>query len=167
MVTWNFNETKNYKSVNGYKVLDFPDAKKASKLLKEIDELILKAFISIELTSNNTPEIDLLLNTPFYLQEIQLIKDQGKIKFDGLNKPKEVHLTNMKKIGIDGSLRANYRRIFLTIRERNGNIKTLKSLKPLIIHELTHTAMNHVTWRDDDHPKKFYKYYNIIKRHMV
>jgi len=166
MLIWDFNETKNYKLVDGYKVLNYPDAKKASKLLKKIDELILKAFISIELTSNKTPEIDLLLNTPFYLQEIQLIKDQGKIKFDGLNKPKEIHPTGMKKIGEDGNLRAKYRIIFLTIRYDNGKLKKIEEIKPLIIHELTHTALNHVTWRDNNHPKKFYKYYNIIKKHF-
>jgi hypothetical protein len=165
MVVWDFNEIKNYKLVDGYKVLDLPDAKKASKLLNEINKLILEAFISIELTPNKTPEIVLLLNTPFYLQEMQLIKDQGEIKFDGLNKPKEVHPTGMKKIGEDGNLRAKHRRIFLTLRDNNGKLKNLENLKPLIIHELAHTALNHVTWRDDDHPKKFYRYFDIIEKH--
>ena len=81
MDIWDFNENKNYKMVDGYKVLN------------------------------------LLISTPYYLQEMQLIKDQAKIKFDGLNKPKEVHITNLQKIGEDGNLRANYRVIFLTLRD--------------------------------------------------
>ena len=40
--------------------------------------------------------------------------------------------------------------------------KNINDLKPLIAHELTHTAMNHVRWRDDDHDSEFNYYYNKI-----
>jgi hypothetical protein len=166
MVIWDFNEDKNYKLVDGYKVLNFQDSKKASKLLKSINVLILRTFESIDLNHKKTPEIDLLLNTPFDLQEMQLEKDQGKIKFEGLNKPKEVHPTNLIEIGEDGKLRAKYRRIFLTLRDETGKLKTINNIKRIVIHELTHTALNHVTWRDDNHPKKFHDYYNIIKKYI-
>ena len=49
MVIWDFNEDKNYKLVDGYKVLNFPDSKKASKLLNSINVLILSGFRSIDL----------------------------------------------------------------------------------------------------------------------
>ena len=88
MTIWDFNEDKNYTNINGYKVLKYPDAAKAAELLENINILILSTFISIELNEKRTPEINLLLSTPFYLQEMQLPEDQGDIIFDGLNKPK-------------------------------------------------------------------------------
>jgi hypothetical protein len=112
-----------------------------------------------------TPEIELLINTPFLLQEMQLEKDQKLIKFEGLNKPKYVHLTNEIEIGPDKQLRARYRIIFLTLR-KNGKLQTINSLKELIAHELTHTALNHVLWRDDDHGPGFKLMYNIILKNL-
>jgi hypothetical protein len=113
-----------------------------------------------------TQEVELLINTPFILQEMQLNKDQLLIKFEGLNKPKDVYVTNENSIGPDKNLRASYRVIFLSLRE-NGKLKTIKSLKSLIAHELTHTALNHVQWRDDDHGPEFKIMYNIILRNMI
>ncbi len=54
---------------------------------------------------------------------MQLIDDQGYIKFEGLNKPKQVRRTGNINIGSDGKLRAKYRKIFLNIRKENGNLK--------------------------------------------
>ena len=53
------------------------------------------------------------------------------------------------------------RKIFLTIRNERGKLKTIRQLKDLIAHELTHTALNHVRWREDDHDEKF-TYYNKL-----
>jgi hypothetical protein len=94
------------------------------------------------------------------------LKSTYLIKFVGLNKPKNVHLTNESNIGPDKNLRAEYRVIFLTLRE-NGKLKTIKSLKNLIAHELTHTALNHVQWRDDDHGPEFKMIYEIISRNLM
>ena len=91
--------------------------------------------------------------------------DQGSIKFDGLNKPKNVYTSSEEKIGKDGILRAEYRLIFLKLKN-NGKMSSLNELKPLIAHELAHTAANHVTWRDDDHGNVFNKNYNIIYKHI-
>ena len=98
---------------------------------------------------------------------MQLIKDQGTIKFEGLNKPKEVKRTQEVSVGQDGKLRAKYRKIFLTLRNENGKLKTLKQLKSLIAHELTHTALNHVRWREDDHDEKFNFYNKLILRYLL
>ena len=169
MVIWDFDENKNYIKVGNYnyKVLNLKDADKASKLLNDIDTLILRTFISIQFKEKRTPELNILLQTPYVLQEMQLVKDQGTIKFEGLNKPKEVKRTNEPSVGPDGKLRAKYRKIFLTLRNENGKLKTLKQLKSLIAHELTHTALNHVRWREDDHDEKFNFYNKLILRYLL
>lgn len=166
MSVWDFDENKNYINVGEYKVLNLPGAEKASELLNDVDTLILKTLISIEMKEKRTPEINILLNTPYSLQEMQLLKDQGSIKFEGLNKPKNVTRTNKISVGEDGKLRAKYRRIFLNLRRQNGSLKTLNELKNLIAHEITHTALNHVRWRDDDHDEKFNFYNNLILKHL-
>lgn len=167
MILWDFDENKNYITIGNYKVLNLKNAEKASKLLDEINRLIIKSLISIKLYEQKTPEISLLLKTPYILQEMQLIKDQGSIKFEGLNKPKKVSNSGKINIGADGKLRAEYRKIFLTIRKDNGEINNITNLIKLIAHELTHTALNHVTWKDDNHGKKFNKYYKVILRHIL
>tara|TARA_B100001287_G_scaffold80758_1_gene67238 strand:+ start:105 stop:614 length:510 start_codon:yes stop_codon:yes gene_type:complete len=167
MTIWDFDEEKNYIKVGNYKVLNLPDAKKAAELLNDIDRLIARCFMTLRLLPVQTPELNILLQTPFVLQEMQLAKDQGDIEFEGLNKPKEVEPTSGPSVGEDGKLRANYRKIFLTLRNDKGKLKTLKKLKNLIAHELTHTAMNHVRWRDDDHDEKFNYYNKLILRHFL
>ena len=162
---WDFDENKNYINIFGFKVLDYKDSLKAATLLQNIKNLIFNCFASILNYEMLTPEVELLLNTPFVLQEMQLEKDQLIIKFDGLNKPKNVHVTNEINIGPDKNLRAQYRIIFLTLR-KNGKLITIKSLKSLIAHELTHTALNHVQWRNDDHGPEFKIMYEIIMKHI-
>ena len=167
MVIWDFDENKNYIKAGNYKVLNLKDADKASRLLNDIDTLILRTLISIQFKEKRTPELNILLQTPYVLQEMQLIKDQGTIKFEGLNKPKEVKRTQEINVGEDGKLRAKYRKIFLTLRNKNGKLKTLKQLKSLISHELTHTALNHVRWREDDHDEQFNFYNKLILRYLL
>ena len=167
MTVWDFNENKNFVKIENYKVLDLPGPEKAAKLLNDIDLLILRCFISIQSKEKRTPEINILLQTPYFLQEMQLIKDQGSIKFEGLNKPKEVKRTSEQSVGEDGKLRAKHRKIFLTLRNENDKLKTIKQLKHLIAHELTHTAMNHVRWREDDHDEKFNHYNKLILRYLL
>tara|TARA_Y100001963_G_C6755240_1_gene436460 strand:+ start:139 stop:663 length:525 start_codon:yes stop_codon:yes gene_type:complete len=170
MVIWDFNENKNYikKYIKGYyyKVLNLPDALDAAKLLNEIAFLSIKAIMLMYKTEITTDEINILYTTPHLFQEMQLLKDQGSIKFEGLNKPKKVVKTNKPSVGEDGRFRAKYRIIFLTIRNEKGKLKTIKQLEKLIAHELTHTAMNHVTWKDNNHDKKFKEYNKLILRHI-
>lgn len=168
MTVWDFNEKKNYITKGNYTVLDLQDSGAASKLLSDIDIEIKNCFISIKDKERPTPEINILLKTPYILQEMQLIKDQGSIKFEGLNKPKCVTIrASEPRVGEDGKLRAAYRKIFLTLRNENSQLKNIKQLKNLIAHELTHTATNHVNWREDDHDKKFNRYNKLILRHLL
>ena len=71
MTKWNFNENKNFIKVGDYKVLNLPDAEKASKLLEKINTLILAAFISIELKEPRTSEINLLLSNARFLPRLK------------------------------------------------------------------------------------------------
>jgi hypothetical protein len=72
---WDFDENINYININGFKVLDLPDAVRASLLLRSIKNLILQCFESIKINEMITPEIELLITTPFVLQEMQLKKE--------------------------------------------------------------------------------------------
>lgn len=165
---WDFDESKNYILVNGYKVLNTKNADKAALLLNKIDNIILRTFFSIQFKETITPELNLLIKTPYNLQEMQLPKDQGTIIFEGLNKPKNVtHMSKEDRMGIDGKLRAKKRLIFIQLRKEKNKLKTIKDLIRLIAHELTHTAMNHVIWRDDDHDKNFKKINKIILKHLL
>lgn len=160
MITWDFDENKNYIKIGKYKVLNKKNAEKAAIMLKDIEYIIKKLFLKLK--DYKTPEINLLLTTPFRLQEMQKLEDQGSIKFEGLNKPKDVTKTSEIKIGKDGSLRAKSRLIFLTLRDTNGKLKKIDQLYSLIAHELTHTCLNHVRWREDDHSRKFWKIYYLL-----
>ena len=160
MIIWDFDENKNYIKIGKYKVLNKKDSIFAAKLLNDIENRIKLLLIRLKKFKN--PEIKLLIETRFKLQEMQLLKDQGLIKFDGLNKPKNLINTEKQKIGPDGSLRAKSRLIFLTLRKSNGRLKKIEELYSLIAHELTHTALNHVTWRDDNHPKEFKILYKLL-----
>ena len=169
MVIWDFDENKNYitKKIRGfdYKVLKLRDASKAAELLNDIAFLSTKA-IMLMYNEIQTDETYILYTTPHFFQEMQILEDQGSIKFEGLNKPKDVKQTREPIVGYDRRKRARYRVIFLTIRDKNGNLKKLKQLEKLIAHELAHTAMNHVTWKDNNHNKKFDEIYKTILRYI-
>lgn len=165
---WDFDENINFSIVKGYKVLNvYPDTSAAAKLLNDLKFLTYRSFMSIYTSEDLTPEIELLLKTPFRLQEMQLEKFQGKVLFEGLNKPKGVHTKRTaKNLGKDGKLRATYRVVFLTIRNKNGKLKKIENILPLLSHELAHTALNHVKWRDDDHGRHFNEIDKLILKHL-
>lgn len=160
---WDFDEKKNYILKHGYKVIKRASSDHAALLLKNSDTLI--KFTLLKLPKNKYTK--LLMTTPYKLQEMQLEKDQGLYIFNGLNKPKSVRLTDLPKIGEDGSLRAKRRVIFLNLRKSSGKLKNIKELIPLLAHELAHTMMNHVTWRKDDHDKNFKQQEKLIKEHLM
>lgn len=165
---WDFDENKNYITINGHKVLNvYTDYTLASKLLRSINNIIIRSFEDIYKYENITSELEILLTTPFNLHEMQLEEFQKRIIFEGLNKPKNVKLyKSVPRIGRDGKLRAKNRSIFLTLRYRNNKLKSINSLLPLVSHELTHTALNHVTWKDDNHGKIFEMYDKMILKHL-
>ena len=93
----------------------------------------------------------------YLLSEMQL-----GTQFDGLNKPKKLYKSN-NKLGKDQYLRAEYRDVFLRLRNNNGQFRSNKSIIDLVIHEITHTMCNHVTWRDDNHHDDFKHCENLLK----
>ena len=121
---WDFNENINFSIIKGYKVLNiYPNLAEAAGVLDELKFITYRSFISIHHSEKITPEIKLLLNTPFRLQEMQLEEIQGRVVFEGLNKPKGIYSKKgSSSIGKDGNLRAAYRVIFLTLRNKNGKI---------------------------------------------
>tara|TARA_B100000941_G_scaffold290487_1_gene272652 strand:+ start:959 stop:1510 length:552 start_codon:yes stop_codon:yes gene_type:complete len=82
--------------------------------------------------------------------------------FYGLNKPKNVHMTNKPPVGKDGRKRPSYRVVMLTIRNTKGKVESCSKFLKLLIHELSHTLANHVTWRPDDHGKDFKDCENLM-----
>ena len=94
----------------------------------------------------------------YYLSEMQLNTD-----FDGLNKPRNIHLTSKQVVGKDGKLRAKYRHIFIILRNNTGKFNNFNDTLHLLIHELAHTMCNHVKWRDDDHGADFKNAEKLIK----
>jgi hypothetical protein len=166
---WDFNENVNYSIIKGYKVLNvYPDTSAAAKLLNDLKFITYRSFMSMYSTVEITPEIELLLKTPFRLQEMQLEDFQGDVLFEGLNKPKGIHTKKTaQSIGKDGKLRATYRVIFLTIRNKNGKLRKIENILSLLSHELAHTALNHVKWRDDDHGRHFNEIAKLILKHLI
>jgi hypothetical protein len=85
------------------------------------------------------------------------------LRFQGLNKPKNVHecaLANGNGIGPDGTLRAHERYLMICVSGlveamesgREENVRTAAlHLYDLLAHELAHTMANHVMFRENDH----------------
>lgn len=174
MEFWDFDEDINYKLVlyknELFKVLDLPNSIIAAKRLyqsqyfiNKLASLVLLNLNNVNFKLKNMCIIFLSIHPDYYfVQEMQL----GS-QFEGLNKPREVHINNyLPSVGKDKKLKANYRAIFLRLRDNNNKIKSFSELIPLIIHEVSHTGCNHVKWRDDDHGKDFQlfeKYlYNLL-----
>jgi predicted metal-dependent peptidase len=176
---WDFDENNNYYIVNiqgkKYKVLNiYKNYFQAAEILNYIYKIIYSICQYLTLNINRYSKSDQKYITCFceihpfnyLLSEMQL-----NTPFNGLNKPKNIIQTSKEKIGKDVNLRAQYRDIFLTLRNSNGTFKDFNTIMKLAIHEIAHSMCNHVKWRDDDHGKDFQNaekiitnaYNNIIK----
>lgn len=160
---WDFDENINYKNVNieghNYKVLGkYSNYYTAALILNNISNIIRNICIYLKINYYRYSKNDQLLIDCFclihpdnyYLSEMQL-----DTIFDGINKPRDLYISKYPSIGKDKNLRASYRHIFLTLRDKYGNFKDKNYIIELVIHEITHTMCNHVTWRNDDHGKDF------------
>lgn len=167
---WDFDENKNYVIVNyknkKYKVLNLPNKELVAKRLYDIEnfinvisQLIYKNLSKIPISLKNNCIVFLSIHPDYYyLQEMQL-----NTSFLGLNKPKNVQFNKyLPSVGKDKFLKAEYRGIFLQIRNSNGKVKNMSELLPLVIHEISHTGCNHVRWRDNDHGRDFQDFENLI-----
>lgn len=160
---WDFDEKINYSTVNingrNYKVINkFLNYYYAALILDYIHNYILlisNYFINNynKYSRSDKILIDCFLDihpNNYLLSEMQL-----NTPFNGLNKPKNIYLSNKNNVGKDGKLRAEYRDVFITLRNSSGKFNNEKIIMKLVIHEIAHTMCNHVKWRNDDHGKDF------------
>ena len=170
---WDFDEHKNYMDINiqgiDYKIIKkFPNPYRAAEYLNYIYNIIVlickyleSNYYSHKYNEKDRIMIDCFLKIHPYnykLSEMQL----GN-QFNGLNKPRAIEETGELSLGPDGSLRAKWRHIFITLRKSNGHFKSWKAIIDLVIHEIAHTMCNHVRWRDDDHGADFQRAEKILK----
>ena len=160
---WDFDENINYTVVNiqgkNYKVINkFPDYYSAALILNYIHNIIVQICIYLKInyykySKNDQIIIDCFCDihpNNYLLSEMQL-----NTIFNGLNKPRNLYNSNKPAIGKDKKLRASYRHVFITLRNSQGKFNDKEKIIKLVIHEITHTMCNHVTWRNDDHEKDF------------
>lgn len=162
---WDFDENKNYITVNihgrNYKVLNvYHDYYTAAQLLDHIYIVIFQIcqYLETNKYSRKYTDYDRKLIDCFcdiHPHKYLLSEMQLGTPFNGLNKPRDLYLSNKESVGKDGRLRANYRHVFLTLRNNRGKFNNYNDIMKLVIHEIAHTMCNHVTWRDDDHGKDF------------
>ena len=169
---WDFCEKTNYTTVNiqgkNYKVINkFPDYYKAALVLHKISKII--ELISMYLYINRykyskNDQIKLQCFCDIHPNNYLLSEMQLGTEFNGLNKPRDLYLTNKPPIGKDGKRRASYRNVFLTLRNtNNGKFNDWNTIMKLVIHEIAHTMCNHITWVDDNHGPDFTRAEKMIE----
>lgn len=154
---WDINESKGFVNCKGYKIRkDLPNKEQVCYYLYLIDIYIkeLGGFILQNLKEANKKkcynEMLIFLHTPYMIQELP-----KSAYYNGLNKPKKIMEKKKNcpiKTLLDNNYLASYRLIMLRIREENGKIikwKGKEGIKSLVLHELTHTCCNHVTYREE------------------
>ena len=168
---WDFDENINYITVNiegiNYNVINkFSNYYIAAKILHRINIVIYNIclyFISNYYSYNKRDQILIDCFCDIHLNNHILSEMQLGTQFYGLNKPRNLYKSDKPPIGPDGSYRASYRNIFLTLRKKNGTFNNWNKIIKLVIHEITHTMCNHIRWRDDDHGRDFKHAKKIIK----
>ena len=85
-------------------------------------------------------------------------------KFDNqkLNKIKRIVNNHLK--GTNFSIHLTVIGPYLQLDKEE--FKKIENILPLLSHELTHTALNHVKWRDDDHGRPFNSLDKLILKHL-
>lgn len=170
--TWDLDEKKGFRSYKlknkNYKLRnDISNTRRALEYISFINDYIKELIkcveenIQLAIEKNCLSGAILLMNTPYTLQEIP-----KQSMFEGLNKPKGVYFKkcNLNTI-MDNEYLASRRHIMLKLRTEQGQLLSWKSMKNLILHELSHTMCNHVIYRDSgNHQKKdFHKYSNFLQ----
>lgn len=87
--------------------------------------------------------------------------------FDGLNVPRSRRVVEKApNIGIqkDYNLRAGWKDVFLKLYSNQGDPTSINPrMEKLLLHELSHTAANHIRFRPDDHYDDFKTYESILR----
>lgn len=171
---WDLEEIRNYKAVNSllYKskyniVSHYKNKGKAIVIFTMIDNFIRRCVSSIRKHFNSIPsnlKDGFKVFLDIHPNKHRLFELPVNSQFIGLNKPKNIAINNrLPSVGKDGLLKANSRNIFIKIRNNNGTFMPIDNIFETVIHELVHTAANHVKWRNNDHGYDFYLYYSFLK----
>jgi len=167
---WDINETHGFQSINvNGKSYDVNTKRSPSNLHKTatllmyidlyikqlIDDLVEQCLKRGVLSEN----CKLISQTPYVVQEIEY--NSG---FYGINKPKGIIRSPTKKklFHLDNDYRATYRLIMLDLRRADGSFVEWDgdhdhTIKGTLIHELSHTMCNHITYRTKgNHQKDFH-----------
>ena len=113
---WDFNENVNYATINvngkNYKVLNAIDKLEAAILMYKIDNFIRSKMLNLSKVINKYPTnikngLEILLNTEYSCQEMQIDTSEWPVPFEGLNKPKCLNYSPYyPSVGKDKKLRA-------------------------------------------------------------
>lgn len=157
------NSNKYYNIISSYK-----NKKQAVILLSSIDLFIKEIARHIKNNFDSIPDRlkpGMLVFLEIHPNRHKLFELPVDSEFYGLNKPKNVAVDlRLPKIGKDGFLKAEKRYIFFKLRYPDGSFIPMEALQELVVHEIAHTAANHVRWRNDDHGKDYKMYYNYLKK---
>ena len=170
---WDLEEKKGYviANVNGsnYYILDNrKHMATAAEIFKRIDYFImdLSSYLSTnfhKVPPELKPGIMILIMMHPHKQRLYELPEDSQ--FIGLCKPKGVKTNkNLPPIGKDKYLKATAKFLYIQIRNPDGTFKTGIEIEDIVIHELAHTAANHVTWRNDNHGKDYKQYHDFLKR---
>ena len=187
-IKWDFDETHipvHWIGKYPYKAQSFKNAQKLADIRSKIDNLCQNLEINRkewEKSTNNQEYLDGVniflglhneyyhdphtLPSPFFeiaknglpTSRYLLSEIPRNTLYSGLCKPKMRYRDKrLPSVGKDGNGRALYRDIFLDLSDR--------SLKNLVIHELSHSLANHIMYRPDDHHADFQWAENLLTKY--
>lgn len=164
---WDINEDKGFKMVEGFKIntqvinhsnhSNHKNHVNCAKFLYCINNYINLLQGYVLKNYPNDPSCKLFGKMTHMIQEIDY-----NTNFEGINKPKKIHLTNEFPQGTFDKhnmyIKPEYRLIMLSLRDHYGNFKPWKDIKKTLLHELAHTMRNHCVYFDkENHKKDFHK----------
>lgn len=150
---WDIREYGNGMARVGGYVVRVSNSIKCAELLGQIDGYIkcikemLEKAISRGMRKEYYSYATILVITPCTIQEMT-----PNTKFDGLNKPYDIvglDIPDGLEFKQDTLIRAKRRHIMLTLFRKNGTRRPWKEIKKLLLHEMSHTMCNHVTYREE------------------
>lgn len=171
---WDIDEYENYIVVNSpiynskYSIISYYKNRNRAIILLTIIDKLIRTYASI--IKKNFDDIPNNLKDGFKVflyihpNKHRLFELPINSDFIGLNKPKDIKINNkLPSVGEDGNLKPNKRYIFIKLRNKNGSFINIIDIFETVVHEIAHTAANHVKWRNDDHKQDFKLYYNYLK----
>lgn len=168
---------KNATSVGGYRVQNvgtLESKRKVARILQTIKKKVDNLTRPENLRALFEDPVSKRLLNGRLMEGLKLLQDMHSRRKDyaeispntgffGVNYPFGVSETSGEPLGVDRSLRAKKRVIYLTVRQSPNSFRSHIWLENLVIHELAHTVANHVRYRPDDHGKDFANAEELVK----